>query len=343
MDIEATLQNDRKLRCAVLDDYQNVATRFVDWRPISDRVEIRVFSVHFDDPDKLVTALADFDAVVLMRERTPLPRAVLTRLPRLKLIVTTGARNAVVDMDAAAEAGITVCGTEGHFAPTVEHTWTLMLALARNIVNENMNLRTGDGWQTTVIGADLWGQRLGILGLGKVGAKMTAIAHAFGMEVTAWSQNLTQELAAAAGATLSPSLDALLEACDFVSIHLVLSERTRGLIGRDQLRRMKSSAFLINTSRASIVDRDALLEALREGWIAGAALDVFDVEPLPKGDELRNVRNLLATPHLGHVTRGSYQAYYRDIIADFQAYLAGNPIRVLAAPAVRAAVPVSGR
>jgi phosphoglycerate dehydrogenase-like enzyme len=276
--------------------------------------------------------LAAFDAVVLMRERTPFPAAVLERLPRLKLLVTTGARNMLIDLDAAARQGVTVCATRGSNMQTVELAWALILALARNIIEENATLRSGGPWQGARIGMDLNGSRIGLLGLGKIGSRMAAIAKGFGMEVSAWSQNLTEANAAMHGVSLAPSLDALLADSDFVSVHLVLGDRTRGLLGREQLRRMKPTAYLINTARAAIIDRSALIEALREGWIAGAGLDVFETEPLPADDALRALPNLLATPHLGHVTRSSYTVYYQDIVEDLAAYLAGAPIRVLAGP-----------
>ncbi len=322
-----------KFRCAILDDYQGAARQFGDWASLADRVEMHAFGEHFDSADRLVAELASFDAVVLMRERTPFPAAVIERLPRLKLVITTGARNMLIDLDAAARQGVTVCATLGSNMQTVELAWALILALARNIVSENAALRSGGPWQGEKIGMDLNGSRIGLLGLGKVGSRMAAIAKGFGMEISAWSQNLTQETAALHGAHLAPSLDALLEDSDFVSIHLVLGDRTRGLIGREQLKRMKPTAYLINTARAAIIQRDALIEALRGGWIAGAGLDVFETEPLPADDELRSLPNLLATPHLGHVTRSSYTNYYQGIVEDLAAYLAGAPIRVLASPA----------
>jgi phosphoglycerate dehydrogenase-like enzyme len=319
-------------RCAVLDDYQHYASEVADWGPIQDRVQIHAFTEHFFTEDDLVSALAPFDIIVLMRERTPFPASVLERLPKLKLLVTTSTRNAVVDMKTATARGVTVCGTEGLASPTVEFAWTLILGLARNLVTESNEMTRGGAWQTTTLGADLGGRTLGILGLGKIGSKMAAIANVFGMNVQAWSQNLTPEAAAAVGAKLAASKEALLESSDFVTVHLVLGERTRGLIGETELRRMKPTAFLINTSRAPIVDKDALVKALNEGWIAGAAVDVFDREPLPLDDRFRRTPRLLATPHLGHVTRGSYEIYYRDIIDDIRSYLDGAPVRVIAAP-----------
>jgi phosphoglycerate dehydrogenase-like enzyme len=325
-------------RCAVLDDYQNAAGRFGDWASLGDAVRMHAFGEHFDSVDRLVAELAPFDAVVLMRERTPFPAAVLERLPRLKLLITTGARNMLIDLDAAARLGVTVCATRGSNMQTVELAWALILALARNILAENAALRSGGPWQSQRIGMDLNGSRIGLLGLGKIGSRMAAIAKGFGMDVSAWSQNLTEAAAALHGVELAPSLDALMQESDFVSVHLVLGDRTRGLVGREQLRRMKPTAYLINTARAAIIDRGALIEALSEGWIAGAGIDVFETEPLPADDALRALPNLLATPHLGHVTQSSYSVYYHDIVEDLAAYLAGAPIRVLASPATSAAL-----
>jgi phosphoglycerate dehydrogenase-like enzyme len=324
-----------ELRCAVLDDYQEAAMQFGDWDSLAGRVSVHPFVTHFADEDSLVTGLADFDIIVANRERTPFPASTFARLPRLKLLITTGARNHVIDMQAAARHGVTVCATGGNFGPTAEFTWMLLMASARNLVNEAANLRAGGRWQLPVIGADLRGRQLGILGLGKIGSVIAGFGKAFGMNLVAWSQNMTDEAAAVCGATRASSLEVLLESSDFVTIHLVLSERTRGLIGREQLRRMKKTAFLINTSRSGIVDRPALIQALKQGWIAGAAVDVFDAEPLPADDELRALPNLLATPHLGHAAHSSYAVYYRDAVEDIEAWLAGAPIRVLATPAVK--------
>jgi phosphoglycerate dehydrogenase-like enzyme len=321
-----------ELRCAVLDDYQEAAMQFGDWDSLANRVSVHPFNSHFADEDSLVTGVADFDIIVANRERTPFPASTFARLPRLKLLITTGARNHEIDMQAAARHGVTVCATGGNYGPTTEFTWMLLMAAARNLVNEAVNLRAGGRWQLPTIGADLRGRQLGILGLGKIGSVIAGFGRAFGMNVAGWSQNMTDESAAAGGAARAPSLESLLESSDFVTIHLVLSGRTRGLIGREQLRRMKKTAFLINTSRGGIVDRPALIEALKEGWIAGAAVDVFDVEPLPADDEMRALPNLLATPHLGHVARSSYAVYYRDAVEDIAAWLEDAPIRVLAAP-----------
>lgn len=317
-----------RLRCAVLDDYQNAATTVADWSPLSDRVEVVSYRDHFTDEDQLAAALADADIVVTLRERVAFPASLIERLPRLKRLIASGMRNSVIDYAAARKAGVTVCGTESSSTPPVELTWALLLGLARGIVPENNALRSGGPWQSTV-GADLHGRRLGLLGLGKIGSRVARVGQAFGMEVMAWSQNLTQERADEAGVSLAASKEDLLATADFVSVHLVLSDRTRGLIGAEELALMKPTAYLVNTSRAAIVDQDALLTALHEGRIAGAAVDVFDTEPLPADHPLRTAPRLLATPHLGYVSRANYERYYGQAIEAIEAYLNGEPIRVL--------------
>lgn len=316
-----------KLRCAILDDYQQVALKAADWSTITDQVEVKSINQHIDQPDELVELIADCEIVVIMRERTPFRASLLQRLPHLKLLVTTGMRNASIDLDAAAAQGITVCGTGGAGNATAELTWALVLGLARNIVQEHNAIRNGQ-WQST-IGTDLYGKTLGVLGLGKLGTKIAKFGQAFGMDVVAWSQNLTQERADEVGVRFANSKEELLESSDFVSIHLVLSDRTRGLIGAADLKRMRPSAYLINTSRAPIVDQEALAEALQNRSIAGAAVDVFEVEPLPKDDAYRSLPNLLTTPHIGYVSEANYQAFYRDVVEDIREYLAGSPVRTL--------------
>ncbi|MFD0375273.1 D-2-hydroxyacid dehydrogenase family protein [Streptomyces sp. NPDC127112] len=317
------------LRCAVLDDFQGAATTLADWSPVTARgVEVVSYPDHLADEDALAARLAGYDILVTLRERVPFPASLLERLPRLKLLVASGMRNSAIDYAAAGRAGVTVCGTASSSTPPVELTWALLLGLARGIVTENTALREGGPWQQTV-GADLHGRRLGLLGLGKTGSRVARIGLAFGMEVTAWSQNLTKERAEAEGATLAPSKEALLAGSDFVSVHLALGERTRGLIGAAELALMRPTAYLVNTSRSAIVDQEALLEALRNGRIAGAGLDVFDTEPLPAGHPLRTAPNLLATPHLGYVTRANYATYYGEAVEDVLAFLDGAPVRVL--------------
>ncbi|MFI0816553.1 D-2-hydroxyacid dehydrogenase family protein [Streptomyces sp. NPDC021098] len=320
-----------KLRCAVLDDYQDVALSSADWSGVRDAVEVVSHRDRFADRDALVEAIGDCEIVVIMRERTPFPAELFARLPRLGLLITTGMRNASVDLEAAARHGVTVCGTASSTEPPVELTWALILGLARHLVRESTALRDGGPWQSTV-GMDLHGRRLGLLGLGKIGTKVARIGQAFGMDVVAWSQNLTAERAAAEGVGFVASKEELLETSDVVSVHLVLSDRTRGLLGPAELRRMRPTAYLVNTSRAAVVDQAALADALRGGWIAGAGLDVFDEEPLGPEHPFRTLPNLLGTPHLGYVTRRNYEGYYRDAVEDIGAYLAGEPVRVLVAP-----------
>ncbi|GAA1374221.1 D-2-hydroxyacid dehydrogenase family protein [Streptomyces beijiangensis] len=314
------------LRCAVLDDFQKVATTLADWTSLTDSVEVVSFAEHFASEDELAAALTGFDIVVTLRERVLFPASLFARLPRLQLLIASGMRNSVIDYAAARTHSVTVCGTDSSGTPPVELTWALLLGLARSIVPESTALRAGGPWQSTV-GADLAGQRLGILGLGRIGSKVARIGQAFGMEITAWSQNLTKEHADEADATLAPSLSEALATSDFVTIHLALSDRTRGLLGARELSLLKPTAYLINTSRAAIVDQPALIDTLRAGRIAGAALDVYDTEPLPAEHELRTVPRLLATPHLGYVSEQNYRTYYTQAVENIEAYLKGTPIR----------------
>ncbi|MFK5598133.1 D-2-hydroxyacid dehydrogenase family protein [Methylobacterium sp. HMF5984] len=315
------------LNCAILDDYQGVATTLADWSPVRDRVALRTFRAGFATQDALVEAIAECEIVVMMRERTPFPAALLARLPKLKLLVTSGMRNASIDLAAAKARGITVCGTASGSEPPVELTWALILGLARRVVPEANALRAG-GWQTSV-GADLAGRRLGILGLGKIGTRVARIGQAFGMAVSAWSPNLTAERAAEAGVALAPSKADLLAGSDVVSIHLVLGERTRGLVDAAALALMQPHALLINTARAGLVDGPALQAALRDGRIGGAGLDVFETEPLPADSPWRSLPNLLALPHLGYVSEANYRTYFSEAVADIQGFLDGAPVRVI--------------
>jgi phosphoglycerate dehydrogenase-like enzyme len=317
-----------RLRCAILDDYQDAANKLAGWSRLDDRIELRTIRTPFASQDQVVAAVGDCEILVIMRERTPFPASLIERLPKLQLLVTSGMRNLAIDLAAAKARGITVCGTDSFSEPPVELTWALLLGLARNVVAEANNLRAGGPWQSSV-GCDLAGRTLGLVGLGKIGARVARVARAFDMKLVAWSQHLTEDRAQAADAVLAPSLEALLEQSDYVSIHVVLGDRTRGLLGEAQLRRMKKTAYLINTSRAAIVQHDALLRALGEGWIAGAGLDVFETEPLPAGDPLRTLPNVLATPHLGYVTERNYRAYFGQAVEDIEAWLAGTPIRML--------------
>ncbi|MCJ2106842.1 D-2-hydroxyacid dehydrogenase family protein [Methylobacterium sp. E-041] len=315
------------LNCAILDDYQGVATTLADWSAVRDRVALRTFRAGFATQDALVEAIAECEIVVMMRERTPFPAALLARLPKLKLLVTSGMRNASIDLAAAKARGITVCGTASGSEPPVELTWALILGLARRVVPEANALRAG-GWQTSV-GADLAGRRLGILGLGKIGTRVARIGQAFGMAVSAWSPNLTAERAAEAGVALAPSKADLLARSDVVSIHLVLGERTRGLVDAAALALMQPHALLINTARAGLVDGPALQAALRDGRIGGAGLDVFETEPLPADSPWRSLPNLLALPHLGYVSEANYRTYFTEAVADIQGFLDGAPVRVI--------------
>jgi phosphoglycerate dehydrogenase-like enzyme len=303
---------------AILDDYQNTALEMADWSSLDGRATITVFNDHIADPDQLVERLLPFDVVCVMRERTPLPRAIIERLPRLKLIASTAFRNASIDVAAAAEHDVTVVHTGYDSSPTIELTWALILASARHIAAENASLRSG-GWQR-MVGDGLRGKILGVLGLGNIGSEVARIGLAFGMEVIAWSQNLTPEKAEAQGVRLA-SKDELFRLADIVTIHLVLSRRTRGLIGAAELAAMKPSARLVNTSRGPIVEEAALVEALRESRIAGAAIDVFDVEPLPPDHPYRSLENALATPHIGYVSRELYGTFYRDTVKNIAAWL----------------------
>jgi phosphoglycerate dehydrogenase-like enzyme len=309
-------------RVAVLDDYQGVALGCADW----SELEVEVFPDHLADDDAVIERLAPFDVVVAMRERTPFSRTRLERLPNLRLLVTTGMRNASIDLGAARELGITVCGTGSLGPPTAELAWALILAVTRHVAEEDAAMRAG-GWQHT-IGPELAGHRLGIVGLGRLGARMATIARAFEMEPVAWSQNLTAERAAEAGAELVTK-EELFATADVVTIHLVLSHRTRGLVGAPELARMKPTAYLVNTSRGPIVDEAALLDALRAGRIAGAGLDVYATEPLPADHPLRGAPNTVLTPHIGYVTTGTYEVFYGDAVEDVARWLAGDPVRVL--------------
>ncbi|MGW0556377.1 D-2-hydroxyacid dehydrogenase family protein [Streptomyces sp. NPDC002926] len=318
------------LRCAVLDDYQDVALSMADWSALARDVEVRSLQSHFTSEQEVAEAVGDCEILVAMRERTPFSASLIARLPRLELLITSGMRNASIDLEAAARHGVTVCGTASSSEPPAELTWALILGLARHVVQEGSALRQNGPWQST-IGADLHGRRLALLGLGKIGAKVARVGQAFGMDVMAWSQNLTDERAAEIGVARARTLGELLEAGDFVSVHLQLSDRTRGLIGASELKRMRRTAYLVNTSRAAIVDQAALVRALHDGRIAGAGSDVFETEPLPAGDPLRSAPNFLGLPHLGYVTRRNYEGYFQEAVEDIAGYLEGRPLRTLSA------------
>ena len=312
------LNRAEPVRIAVLDDYQNIALSMADWSVLDKRAVITVFNDYMADPDAVVDRLQSFDIVCVMRERTPMTRAIIERLPRLRLIASTGTRNASIDIEAASERGVEVMNTGYSSTPTIELTWAVILASARNIVAENASLRAG-GWQRFV-GDDLAGCTLGVLGLGNVGGAVARIGKAFGMEVIAWSQNLTADRAAEAGAVLVTK-EELFRQADIVTIHLVLSGRTRGLVGAEELALMKPTARLVNTSRGAIVVEADLLAALRNGNIASAGIDVFDQEPLPPDHPFRSQANLLATPHIGYVSRGLYARFYQDTLDNIRQWL----------------------
>lgn len=314
-------------RVAILDDYQNVALKFADWSSLNDRIGVTVFDKPFASQDEAIRALQDFEIVCAMRERTPFPREVLTALPKLKLLLTSGMRNASFDLEAAKERGITVCGTGGVGNATASLAIGLMLELTRKIGFENARMHAGQLWQTTM-GQDVEGMTLGVVGLGKLGQKVAAIAKALGMNVIAWSQNLTPEACAAAGVTYAAK-DELFANADIVTIHVILSKRTRGLIGAGDLARMKPTGYLVNTARGPIVDEAALLDALQRKQIAGAGLDTFSQEPLPLDHPLRKLDNVVLTPHLGYVTENNYRKYYGDMVEDIAAWLNGAPVRVM--------------
>lgn len=306
------------MRVAILDDYQDVALTMADWSQVADRATITVFNDHLGDPDAVVERLHPFDVVCVMRERTPLTRSVIERLPQLKMIASTGPFNASIDIAAAEERGIHVSGTGGYVESTVELTWALILATARRVVDEAVSVR-GGGWQTAV-GRQLGGTTLGVLGLGRIGSRVAKVGKAFGMDVVAWSPNLTPEASERAGVGYV-SKDDLFSSADVLTIHLVLSERSRGLVGATELALMKPTALLVNTSRGPIVDEQALIDALRSRRIAGAGLDVFDTEPLPAGHPLRTLDTVTATPHVGYVAEQVYRVFYGEAAREIARWL----------------------
>jgi phosphoglycerate dehydrogenase-like enzyme len=315
------------VRCAILDDYQNVVLEVADWSKVKGDVEFKVFNEHLGGPDQVIAALKGFQIVVAMRERTAFPRKVLEALPDLKLLITTGMRNASIDTEAAKARGITVCGTGSFGSPTSGIAIGLMLELTRHIGYENARLHAGATWQST-IGPDLEGMTLGILGLGKLGTRTANVAKAFGMKVIAWSQNLTAEKCAEAGVGYVSKED-LFRQSDFITLHVVLSQRTRGIVGAKELGLMKPTAYLINTSRGPLVEEAALLAVLRDKTIAGAGLDTFDIEPLPLDHPLRKMDNVVLTPHLGYVAAQNYRAYFAGVVEDIRGFLDGKPVRVI--------------
>jgi phosphoglycerate dehydrogenase-like enzyme len=310
---------------AILDDFQNVTSTLADWRRLPSHLSVSIFNDHVEG-EKLLRRLEPFDVLVVTRERTPLPRSLIERLPNLKLVVTAGMRNLGIDLATCRERGVLVCGTGSGSSPTAELAWGLILALARRIPEEDRSLRAGT-WQTT-IGIGLRHKTLAVLGLGRLGTQVARVGLAFGMKVIAWSQNLTTERAAEAGCLRVEKAD-LFRMADVLTIHLLLSDRTRGIVGRDELALMKPSAFLVNTARAAIVDEQALIDALVNRKIAGAGLDVFSREPLPADALILRAPNTVLTPHLGYVTRETYEVYFPHALEDIEAWLAGKPIRVI--------------
>lgn len=310
------------IKVAVLDDYQRVARTLADWTLVDARATVEVFHDHLADADAVVARLLDFDVVCVMRERTPLPRAILERLPKLRLIVSTGPRNASIDVEAAKERGIPVLHTGYSSQPTIEMTWALILGVVRHVATENANVRAGR-WQQT-LGTELRGKTLGLLGLGNIGGEVARIGRAFGMETIAWSQNLTAEKATEQGA-VRVEKDELFRRADVLSVHLVLSDRSRGIVGADELALMKSTAYLVNTSRGPLVKEADLVAALQDKRIAGVAVDVYDIEPVPADHPFRSIPNVLATPHIGYVSEEMYRVFYGDTVNNVLGWLGERP------------------
>ena len=313
-------------KLALLDDYQSVALESADWSTLPSGCSVEAFHDHLSDENAVAERLKDFDFVMALRERTPFPKSLLERLPNLKMLGTAGARNASIDMGAATALGIVVCGTGGSPRATMELTWGLILGLLRKIPREFAATR-GGAWQQT-LGEGLDGRTLGLLGLGRIGGQAAEVARAFHMNIIAWSQNLTEERAAECGAKLVSKAD-LFSQADVISIHLQLSDRTRGLVRSDDLARMKPTAYLINTSRGPIVDEAALVDVLRRKAIAGAGVDVYDVEPLPSGHPYLSLDNALLTPHMGYVTEETYQLFYGDTLENVKGFMSGDLQRVV--------------
>src|SRR6266404_637618 len=317
-----------RLRCAILDDYFNLALKVADWSKIEDRIDVTVFNQPFASGEEAASALKDFEIICAMRERTAFPRAMFAALPKLKLLITSGMRNAAIDMEAAKERQVVLCGTHWPRDPTAPLTMGLILELTRNIGRESARMHAGEPWQAFV-GTEIEGKTLGVVGLGKLGAKVSKLAQAFGMNVIAWSPNLTPERCKEVGVTYATK-EELFSTADIITIHVVLSQRSRGLVGRDDLARMKPSSYLVNTARGPIVDETALLEALKTRKIAGAAVDVFSVEPLPTDHPFRKLDNLVLTPHLGYATKETFIAHYNQMVQGIDAWFREEPLRRLA-------------
>ena len=317
-----------RLRCAILDDYVDISRRSADWSKVADRVDITVFNHPFTSPEAAATALKEFEIVCAMRERTPFPRTMFEALPNLKLLITSGMRNAAIDMAAAKDKGVVVCGTNWPRDPTAALTMGMILELTRNIGRENARMHAGEYLQKHV-GIEIDGKTLGVVGLGKLGAKVSTIAKTFGMNVIAWSPNLTAERCKEVGVTYATK-EELFSTADIITIHMVLSDRSRGLVGAADLARMKPTSFIVNSARGPIIDEMALLETLKARKIAGAAVDVFSVEPLPVDHPFRKLDNLVLTPHLGYVTEEGFRAHYGQMVEGIEAWFKGEPLRRLA-------------
>jgi phosphoglycerate dehydrogenase-like enzyme len=317
-----------RLRCAILDDYLNLALSVADWSKIGDRADVTVFNQPFASGEAAASALKDFEIICAMRERTPFPRAMFASLPKLKLLITSGMRNNSIDMNAAKEKQVVVCGTHWPRDPTAPLTIGLILELTRNIGRENARMHAGEYLQKHV-GIEIEGKTLGVVGLGKLGAKVSGLAKAFGMNVSAWSPNLTAERCKEVGVTYATK-EELFSTADIITIHVVLSDRSRGLVGAADLARMKPTSYLVNTARGPIVDENALLETLKARKIAGAAVDVFSVEPIPLDHPFRKLDNLVLTPHLGYVTKETFIAHYNQMVEGIDAWFKGEPVRRLA-------------
>src|SRR5580698_1155799 len=317
-----------RLRCAILDDYINLALKVADWSKIDDRVDVTVFNQPFASPEAAAGALKDFEIICAMRERTPFPRALFAALPNLKLLITSGMRNAAIDMEAAKDQQVVLCGTQWGRDPTAPLTMGLILELTRNIGRENARMHAGEPLQKFV-GTEIEGKTLGIVGLGKLGSKVAGMAKVFGMNVIAWSPNLTPEKCKEVGVGYATK-EELFSIADIITVHMVLGHRSRGLVGAADLARMKPTGYLVNTARGPIVDEAALLETLQQRKIAGAAIDVFSVEPLPVDHPFRKLDNIVLTPHLGYVTEEGFRAHYGQMVEGIGAWLKGEPVRRLA-------------
>ncbi len=317
-----------RLRCAILDDYLNLALGIADWSKISDRVDVTVFNEPFASAEAAANALKDFEIICAMRERTPFPRTMFAALPKLKLLITSGMRNAALDLEAAKDHNVVLCGTQWGRDPTAPLTMGLILELTRNIGRESARMHAGEPLQKFV-GIEIEGKTLGVVGLGKLGAKVSGLAKAFGMNVIAWSPNLTPDRCKEVGVTYATK-EELFSAADIITVHVVLSQRSRGLVGREDLARMKQTSYLVNTARGPIVDEAALFEALERKQIAGAAVDVFSVEPLPVEHPFRKLDNLVLTPHLGYVTEEGFRNHYSQMVEGIDSWFKGEPLRRLA-------------